>query len=50
MTNDRELIAMHDPEVTRTTNSEGFVGDFDVEEIKDLDAGTWFNEANPDMG
>jgi len=49
MTKDGKLIAMHDDDVSRTTNSKGQVKDFTLEEIKALDAGTWFNEVNPDM-
>lgn len=49
MTKDGELIAMHDDDVSRTTDSEGLVKDFTLGEIKALDAGTWFNEENPDI-
>lgn len=49
MTKDGELIAMHDEDVSRTTDSEGAVQDFTLDEIKTLDAGTWFNEENPEL-
>jgi glycerophosphoryl diester phosphodiesterase len=49
MTKDGELIAMHDDDVSRTTDSEGAVQDFTVDEIKALDAGTWFNDENPEL-
>ncbi|UOE94588.1 glycerophosphodiester phosphodiesterase [Alkalihalobacillus sp. LMS39] len=47
MTKDGVLIAMHDTTVNRTTNGTGRVADKTVAEIKQLDAGTWFNERNP---
>lgn len=49
MTDDRQLIAMHDEDVSRTTDGEGLVKDFTLNELKELDAGTWFNEINPDL-
>lgn len=48
MTKDGVLIAMHDETVDRTTDGTGRVKDMTLEEIKELDAGSWFNEANPD--
>lgn len=45
MTIDGELIAMHDEAVDRTTDGRGQVSDLTIEEIKELDAGSWFNEA-----
>lgn len=47
MTKDGELIAMHDEKVDRTTNGTGLVKDMTLEEIKKLDAGSWFNEKYP---
>jgi glycerophosphoryl diester phosphodiesterase len=47
MTKDGELIAMHDETVDRTTNGTGLVKNMTLEEIKQLDAGTWFNERYP---
>ncbi|WP_438804707.1 glycerophosphodiester phosphodiesterase [Oceanobacillus saliphilus] len=44
MTSDGELIAIHDTTVNRTTNGSGFVGDFTLEEIQQLDAGSWFGQ------
>lgn len=49
MTKDGQLIAMHDDNVSRTTNGEGLVSDFTFDEIEGLDAGTWFNENNPKL-
>lgn len=47
MTKDGQLIAMHDVTLDRTTNGTGLVKDFTLEEIKELDAGSWFNEKYP---
>lgn len=49
MTKDGELIAMHDPDVSRTTDGEGDVSELTMEDINILDAGEWFNEENPDL-
>jgi len=48
MTKDGVLIAMHDETVDRTTNGTGYVKDMTLNEIKQLDAGSWFNEQFPD--
>ncbi|OIU70426.1 glycerophosphodiester phosphodiesterase [Rossellomorea aquimaris] len=48
MTKDGELIAMHDETLDRTTNGTGKVKDHTLEEIKSLDAGSWFNAAYPE--
>ncbi|KSU84149.1 glycerophosphoryl diester phosphodiesterase [Fictibacillus enclensis] len=47
MTKDGKLIAMHDETVDRTTDGTGKVKDFTLEQIKKLDAGSWFNEKYP---
>ena len=44
MTKDGELILIHDEILTRTTGVKGFVKDFTLKEIKELDAGSWFKE------
>ncbi len=49
MTKDGVLVAMHDERVDRTTNGRGLVKDYTLEEIKQLNAGKWFNEAHPDF-
>lgn len=49
MTKDGELIAMHDETLDRTTNGTGQVKDYTLEEIKQLDAGSWFNEKYPEQ-
>jgi glycerophosphoryl diester phosphodiesterase len=53
MTKDGQLIAMHDEKLDRTTDGTGLVKDYTLDQIKQLDAGSWFNEtypqyANPD--
>lgn len=49
MTKDGVLISLHDSEVSRTTDGEGAVNDLTLDEIKELDAGSWFNKENPNM-
>ncbi|PLR84888.1 glycerophosphodiester phosphodiesterase [Bacillus canaveralius] len=49
MTKDGELIAMHDETLDRTTNGTGYVKDYTLSEIKELDAGSWFNEKYPEL-
>ncbi|MGA9290455.1 MAG: glycerophosphodiester phosphodiesterase [Anaerobacillus sp.] len=47
MTKDGKLIAMHDESVDRTTNGTGLVKNYTLQQLKELDAGSWFNEKNP---
>lgn len=49
MTEDGILVAMHDQQVDRTTNGVGFVKEYTLEELKQLNAGKWFNDAYPDL-
>ncbi|WP_280771653.1 glycerophosphodiester phosphodiesterase family protein [Salipaludibacillus daqingensis] len=49
MTADGELVAFHDDEIDRTTDGEGEIGDHTLEELKEFDAGSWFNEEYPDQ-
>lgn len=44
MTKDGKLILIHDETLQRTTNGQGLVRDYTLEEIQQLDAGSWFNE------
>lgn len=44
MSKDGHLIVIHDERVDRTTNGKGLVKDMTLEEIKSLDAGSWFAE------
>ena len=55
LTADRELVVIHDRTLTRTTNAEEVfpnrtnyrVNNFDLAEIKQLDAGSWFKSEDP---
>ena len=42
LTKDRQVVVIHDNTLERTTNGTGFVHDFTLREIKQLDAGKWF--------
>ena len=44
LSKDGELIIMHDDKVDRTTNGQGFVKDYTLAELKELDAGASFKE------
>jgi glycerophosphoryl diester phosphodiesterase len=44
LSRDGELILMHDPEVSRTTDGKGRIKDMTLAEIRRLDAGGWFGE------
>ncbi|MGX7244016.1 glycerophosphodiester phosphodiesterase [Enterococcus quebecensis] len=46
LSKDNELIVIHDETVDRTTNGHGEVNRLTLEELKQLDAGSWF-EINP---
>lgn len=46
MTKDGVLVAMHDDKVDRTTNGAGGVKDYTGQQLKKLDAGSWFNATN----
>lgn len=48
MTKDGVLVAMHDDTVDRTANGTGKVSNLDLAELKELDAGSWFNEEYPE--
>ncbi|WP_139787278.1 glycerophosphodiester phosphodiesterase [Cohnella massiliensis] len=47
MTKDGHLVAMHDETVNRTTDGTGRVRNLTLEEIRQLDAGSWFNQTHP---
>lgn len=55
-TKDGVLICLHDETLDRTTNAKEifakresyYVSEFTIDEIKQLDAGAWFNKAYPD--
>lgn len=44
MTKDGQLVLIHDESVRRTTGAEGWVKDFTLDELKKLDAGSWYDE------
>lgn len=44
---DGTIVAIHDPDVKRTTNGKGKISEFSLAELKTLDAGSWFNKAYP---
>ncbi|WP_100065757.1 glycerophosphodiester phosphodiesterase [Miniphocaeibacter massiliensis] len=48
LSKDRKLIVIHDETVDRTTNGRGYIKDMTLEEIKELDAGSWFDEKYKD--
>ncbi|GGD00044.1 putative glycerophosphoryl diester phosphodiesterase YhdW [Thalassobacillus devorans] len=45
MSKDGELVVIHDTTVDRTTDGTGSVKDLTLEELKSLDAGSWFDES-----
>ncbi len=45
---DGTLVAIHDPDVKRTTNGKGKISELSLPQLKALDAGSWFNRAYPD--
>lgn len=44
-TKDGVLVVIHDPTVDRTSNGQGTVGEMTLEELRRLDAGSWFGPA-----
>ena len=48
LTSDGELVIFHDDTLDRTSDGEGHINDYTLEELKALDTGTWFNAANAD--
>lgn len=44
MTKDGELVVFHDAKVDRTTNAKGELKQYTLKQLKELDAGSWFNE------
>lgn len=45
LSKDNVVVVLHDKTVDRTTNGSGFVGDFTLDQLKQLDAGSWFDES-----
>lgn len=44
LTKDGHFAVIHDEKVDRTTNGRGYVKDFLYEDLKQLDAGSWFSQ------
>jgi glycerophosphoryl diester phosphodiesterase len=44
---DETIVAIHDPDVKRTTNGKGKLSELTLAKLKALDAGSWFNKAYP---
>jgi glycerophosphoryl diester phosphodiesterase len=42
LSRDRKVVVIHDATVDRTTNGHGPINGYTIEELKALDAGTWF--------
>ncbi|MDM5193856.1 glycerophosphodiester phosphodiesterase [Bacillus hominis] len=49
MTKDGHLIAMHDETLNRTTNGTGLVKEHSLIDIKQLNAGSFFNKKHPNL-
>lgn len=49
MTKDGNLVAMHDEYVDRTTDYHGLVENYTTNELKQMDIGSWFNKAYPNL-
>ncbi len=57
LTKDNELVAFHDDDLKRTTNIKKIfpnrinatINDFTLLELRQLDAGSWFNKVNPNQ-
>src|SRR5699024_3459686 len=47
LTNDGNLIASHDEDVEHTTGHKGRVEDYNTQEPKQMDVGSWFNKKYP---
>ena len=47
-TSDGHLVCIHDPTVDRTSNGTGSVADLTLDELRELDFGSWFNAAHPE--
>ena len=45
LTKDGQLAVIHDETLTRTTNGQGEVRDYTLEELQQFDAGSWFDPA-----
>jgi glycerophosphoryl diester phosphodiesterase len=44
---DGVIVAIHDPDIKRTTDGRGQISELTLPELKALDAGSWFNKTYP---
>jgi len=44
MTRDGHIVVAHDEQVNRTSNGKGWIKDMTLEELKELDFGSWFSQ------
>ncbi|HBB29774.1 MAG TPA: hypothetical protein DC000_11135, partial [Clostridiales bacterium] len=44
LSKDGYLIVCHDETLNRTTNGKGFIKQYDLYELKQLDAGSWYDK------
>jgi len=49
LTADGKLVVFHDDTIERTSDGTGHINDYTLAELKALDVGTWFNQANPEQ-
>ena len=49
LSRDRKVVVIHDATLDRTTNGKGSVADFTLAELKQLDAGSWFDTQFADL-
>lgn len=49
LSRDRKVVVIHDAALDRTTNGKGAVADLTLAELKQLDAGSWFNKQFADQ-
>lgn len=42
-TRDKQVVVMHDADLARTTNGSGHIGERSLAEVRQLDAGSWFD-------
>ena len=50
LSNDDSLMIIHDEFLNRTTNGEGSIHDWTYEELRTLDAGSWFRSESSKPG
>ncbi|SEN95954.1 glycerophosphodiester phosphodiesterase family protein [Vreelandella aquamarina] len=48
LSTDGEVVIFHDDTLERTSDGKGHIHDYTLAELKALDTGSWFHEANPE--